>query len=557
MDDAEWDTITAQTWSLHLPEILQHLSTCSFVALDFEFSGIAAHRTFSARHVAPLQERYADIKEAAAKFQILQVGLTIAHEDPVSGTYTLKPYNVHLSPLVDPILGIDRIFSISSGAIQFLLKSGFRMDTPFVDGVRYLTQKEEELALKEACRHDNQSRSETVVQMELSKKENTESLAFLAVIRKEIDEWVARGEGAADYLNVPSRQSKSHKSKATVTSLNRFQKRLVHQLVEKEYPLLTTFGRTDFVTITRYDKRREENILQQKIQRVEKRLVDHRGFRWIIEALTGGDLSQLEAKLFDSVVLDCGKLSRGTAIKNFAESVKSGLQKNRPPVVGHNLFTDVVYMWQCFFGELPDRVEDFAKLVHDKFPLLIDTKYMFTHDCGDVNPVASLASMDEALKGITDPEIVIDAKHTRYRRAQHLHEAGYDSLLTARNFIKQASQLPEARRMPAAEPPEISETKPAHDLIVDVVDKALTRPAANSKDLSFAELQSKFAHQNLFDTLIEGTDGPEELIDEPNDDDREMATLIPSFSSPVWKVYGNKLRVFGTSERVCALDGGS
>jgi hypothetical protein len=35
--------------------------------------------------VAPLQERYADTKEAAEKFQILQVGLTIAHEDPVSG----------------------------------------------------------------------------------------------------------------------------------------------------------------------------------------------------------------------------------------------------------------------------------------------------------------------------------------------------------------------------------------------------------------------------------------------------------------------------------------
>lgn len=87
MDDPEWDTITAQTWSLHLPEILQHLSTCSFVALDFEFSGIAAQRSSSgsARRVAPLQERYADIKEAAEKFQILQVGLTISHEDPVSG----------------------------------------------------------------------------------------------------------------------------------------------------------------------------------------------------------------------------------------------------------------------------------------------------------------------------------------------------------------------------------------------------------------------------------------------------------------------------------------
>lgn len=186
--------------------------------------------------------------------------------------------------------------------------------------------------------------------------------------------------------------------------MNRFQKRLVHQLVETEYPLLTTVGRNDFVTITRYDEKREEGILQQKIQRVEKRLIDHRGFRWIIEALTGGDLSQLEAKLFEPVVLDCGNLTRETAVKKFAESIKSTL-KNRAPVVGHNLFTDVIYMWQCFFGELPDRVEDFTKLVHAKFPLLIDTKYMFTHDCSDVNPIASLGSMEEALKGITNPEI--------------------------------------------------------------------------------------------------------------------------------------------------------
>jgi poly(A)-specific ribonuclease len=144
---------------------------------------------------------------------------------------------------------------------------------------------------------------------------------------------------------------------------------------------------------------------------------------------------------------------------------------------------------------------------------------------------------------------VIDPKHTRYQRAQHLHEAGYDSFLTAKNFIKQASQLPEARH---TAPPEVSETKPAHEPIADVVDKASKRPAG-PKNLSFAELQSKFAHQNLFDTLTEDTDGPEEL-DEPSDDDH--AKLIPSFSSPVWKVYGNKLRVFGTSERVCALDGG-
>lgn len=94
--------------------------------------------------------------------------------------------------------------------------------------------------------------------------------------------------------------------------------------------------------------------------------------------------------------------------------------------------------------------------------------------------------------------------------------------------------------------PPISETKPEER---QPTGDAVTAPAP-SNSVSFAELQSKFAHQNLFDTLPEDTDGSDEL-----DELIDEAKLIPSFSSPVWKIYGNKLRVFGTSERVCALDG--
>jgi poly(A)-specific ribonuclease len=36
---------------------------------------------------------------------------------------------------------------------------------------------------------------------------------------------------------------------------------------------------------------------------------------------------------------------------------------------------------------------------------------------------------------------------------------------------------------------------------------------------------------------------------------REIGTVMPDFSSGFWKVYGNKLRVFGTLEGVAILDG--
>lgn len=40
----------------------------------------------------------------------------------------------------------------------------------------------------------------------------------------------------------------------------------------------------------------------------------------------------------------------------------------------------------------------------------------------------------------------IHPEHTRYQGTALPHEAGYDSLLTAENFIKQAIELPDARR---------------------------------------------------------------------------------------------------------------
>lgn len=190
-----------------------------------------------------------------------------------------------------------------------------------------------------------------------------------------------------------------------MTSLNRFQKRLVHQLVETEYPSLTSIGCADFVRIVEFDEQREENIRQQKMRRLEKRLVEHRGVRGIIEALTGGDLSQLDSKVFEYMVVGDGDSAARSKV--LPTNIIAGLQNKhgRPPIVGHNLFLDLIYLWQCFYGDLPDQVEEFTQLLHDKFPMLIDTKYIFTHECGDMNQVASLDIIDQACKHITKPEI--------------------------------------------------------------------------------------------------------------------------------------------------------
>lgn len=71
----------------------------------------------------------------------------------------------------------------------------------------------------------------------------------------------------------------------------------------------------------------------------------------------------------------------------------------------------------------------------------------------------------------------------------------------------------------------------------------------------------RFAHRTRFDILSDvlETVGLDETEVGSVDHDSEVmqkidkGELIPPFQSAFWNVYGNKLRVFGTEERVCLL----
>ena len=79
-------------------KIIQQVADSHLIAFDLEFSGVAGRRPGKGQKLT-LQEYYDDIKEAAEKYQILQVGFTIVEEDLKTGRYIARPYNFNLSPL--------------------------------------------------------------------------------------------------------------------------------------------------------------------------------------------------------------------------------------------------------------------------------------------------------------------------------------------------------------------------------------------------------------------------------------------------------------------------
>lgn len=190
-------------------------------------------------------------------------------------------------------------------------------------------------------------------------------------------------------------------------TLSKMHKMLVYSLIESEYPALAARSHPSFMTIEPSHPERDKKAQEARLEGKKARIQQHVGFRWIVEALVGGDLTGIEDWTFKRTLDNKAVRPRYTpdTPQELSMRVKQRLVEHRPILVGHNIFTDLVYFCRCFFGPLPDTVEEFQVMVHDLFPVIVDTKYLATHDCGSVNPPSSLVELNEDLSHLWNPKI--------------------------------------------------------------------------------------------------------------------------------------------------------
>ena len=512
--------------------------------------------------------------------------------------YTISPFNFFLNPVPDERLNVERVFSYQSGAVQFLLQHKFRMEAPFLEGVPYFSRDEEAAARAIAiARQDKTSVPDLTI-----KKDDTEALEFVRRVRQEIAVWKSRTGPQPDFLNIAPVGHSSHSLGGQ--GLNNYQKRLVHQLVRAEHPDLVTISRPGFIQIVAFNQEREDLIKKDRNKYFEEKLSKQTGLRWIIEAMVRGDLSPIDPKTLETTVE-----GRSEEVISAFNELRGQLKAKRTVLVGHNVFLDLINFYKCFFGKLPDRVEDFQRTMHKLFPVIIDTKYLATHNV--VNPALSrsaLEDLDNELSKLPVPVIETHPDHDKYANTTPAHEAGFDSFLTAKVLIRLSAKLEAAGHyvdengIPQREDEEYETTPedggvildkldadPAHNsdasdssnqgvsLVVAALDAATIsqaetepkRPKAPKSNRSKASPPTGFSHQNSFDLLDDmATDEdalpmslrPENSVDEKKgrkekkrEKKRKKFTMMPPFESHFWTVYGNKLRVNGTVEEVCYM----
>ncbi|KAF2434576.1 CAF1-domain-containing protein [Tothia fuscella] len=617
--------------------ILEAISEAHFVSIDLELSGVPSRSGPSGEQ--NLKSRYQELRQAAARYQILQIGLTTAKQDPISKTYILRPYNFPLDPCVkEKDLNIERIFSFQSGACDFLLNNGFDFHEPFQQGVPYLSRDEEEQAKQNFRDRNDKSKFTDIV----IGKDDTEALDFIKKIRKEINEWLNTGKPDSDQFSITSRSIPS--TECSFPELQSFDRRLVHQIIRAEYPNLTTQGRHLSVTIRPLDEDREKRIRKERKKNSSAKILRQVGFRWIVEALTGGKLDKIDLEWFaKDPETGCDIFFDKEDYSSRFNRANAWLKTKRPVLVGHNCFTDLVYFYQCFIGELPEKVEEFAQNIHELFPVIVDTKYLATHNCGSINPASSLQEIEEELRKEDIPRIETHKDHMKYYSQESFHEAGYDSYLTARIMTLLSAKLEAAGTyipdilgasilspaLPISDEDDafhsalesLSNSPQKHQQPGDMAsihggvslslntpsiydDVAMAPITTNKKKKKKAKVEpssliaskTRFASKTPYDLLsslnIEDDPQPptphwdqeEQMVQAPQRQSRTFTPglnptartfanhtdgiadgkgsstrkgpdeLMPPFESDFWRVYANRLRVFGTEERFLELD---
>jgi poly(A)-specific ribonuclease len=241
------------------------------------------------------------------------------------GHFLAKPFNFFVSPVLDPMFGLDRTFLCQASALEMLCKQGMDFNHLLRHGIRYLSREEEKEIREREINRVEGVRENVLVDEDGQKF--LESVKFfpschLINSRSQIQKWLDDiSDQKYDFCNV------------SVTSS--YYKRILHQSLPGMFPnLMIRTSKKHFVQIVENKEATQSAIKSERKTKFEHRINETIGLRKIIELI-----SQYKSIL-----------------------------------VGHNIFQDLVFIWSQFIGRLPETMKSFCNLISEMFPMYLRKK---------------------------------------------------------------------------------------------------------------------------------------------------------------------------------------
>ncbi|GAB0489611.1 hypothetical protein MMPV_000836 [Pyropia vietnamensis] len=355
--------VTASTLPSILSDLSADLSCCSFAAFDVEFTGLppvtplhgdtpqsrytacvgppASHSHSSSAGEGPTSSEglrssrqfpsSPAAKSHAEQFPPCQFGLAIFRHDPVSGAWQVRPYSFPLvrRPVYPPRGGrfplVDASFSLSASTVGFLSGVGFNFSRTFAKGCSWLRPDEEVIARSALTSHVVKTRD--AVSLRSLRPPET---AYLVTTATTIRNWLGNAARKSQRLELEA-------------SSSAFRRKLVYDLLEREFPMLEPRASADKtkLTLTVMGAEQQAAYAAARSSRdggdVDKVLEEAVGFRRVIDLLAS----------------------------------------KRVLLVGHNCWMDLIKCVSAFVAPPPPSLPAFKALVRSGLtPHLIDTKHL-------------------------------------------------------------------------------------------------------------------------------------------------------------------------------------
>ena len=119
--------------------------------------------------------------------------------------------------------------------------------------------------------------------------------------------------------------------------------------------------------------------------------------------------------------------------------------KAKKPFIGHNLFLDLLFIYEQFIDDLPPHLDQFMASLQKLFPAIYDTKCMATSlslfNKTDLNSMSTQIFQTKKFKNYLEFDYDLNTGFGKYLSKTMLHEAGYDSYLTGVCFASMVKYL--------------------------------------------------------------------------------------------------------------------
>ncbi|KPJ06242.1 Poly(A)-specific ribonuclease PARN-like domain-containing protein 1 [Papilio machaon] len=373
--------ITRKNFAEELENITNNLKRSCFVGFDAEFTALLSGECFKYRLFDTNEQRYDKIKDEVSKMIISQVGLTMFQYDRNKNDYNAVGYTFHLCPQV---LGdIDQSFIFQASTLKFLCKHNFNFNKFIYEGIPYLSKVEEDEIVQQIKNNNLTSYLTSALEIEEEKE--------LQYYSNKVSEWLHSSEDGTMYIDVQ----------------NPIQRYLIHTELRQRFPnILTTDSLGNSNKILIYRDKSIEGANSAKMETLEKNLIDKLlGFSNIIQLLV----------------------------------------QYKKPIIGHNIFMDLLLLHNQFIGPLPKKYSIFKMNINNLFPVIYDTKYI-SHEMGkkltldevwqsnilqDLHEFFAKGKYKKLQNGINFITLI-----PPFNEKQSYHEAGWDSYCSGFCFIR-------------------------------------------------------------------------------------------------------------------------